>query len=568
MTVSPEIAGDAPQGAELQADDARRAREFYHYFQPDNLVQPHLRRRASILNVSDSEVPDLSKALSPIAQLSALRMRCRKAMINVMDRDIMYFLSEAMRIESNLSEETYDFVEDPILSACSSTPLKDRICELTIRLEKSAETESIPMFVINDLTKSQFASMGIIQGPPYYRFYAGVPITTKEGVNIGSLAVMDTQTREGVTPTEASFLAATAEQIMLFLQTNRQAIEGRQSRRMAEGLEAFIGGKKSIYDDRTAYPHMLKKKPKTAYGFPLPTNVQVSPVKPFGHNGSLDHADELDTSGQSSDTEDTHANVDVDIESRTHIKTFGRAANILRECFGDLGEDGAVVFLKIDTRLGNARMNNGSMSGQAAGTVNGESRLAAAKASVIAHSTQTNNTIPDKGLDEKVKVLQGDNLKELLKRYPGGRLFTLDGSASSSSEDESAFSKRYRRLSDQPRKPSRRKQLEFGALRAAFPGAGQVLFTPLWDATTGSFAYACFVATALETRSFAPSIELPFLNSFCSTLMGECSRLDTVLADKQKSDFVGKFRAFTRDCFVMRGYIVLPCHCSVINGTG
>ncbi|KAK5312139.1 hypothetical protein LTR93_011445, partial [Exophiala xenobiotica] len=66
-----------------------------------------------------------------------------------------------------------------------------------------------------------------------------------------------------------------------------------------------------------------------------------------------------------------------------------------------------------------------------------------------------------------------------------------------------------------------------------------VLYAPLWDATIGSFAHACFVATALDTRSFSSTVELPFLNSFCNTLMAECSRLDTIVADKQKGDFVG-----------------------------
>ena len=532
-----------PHCINYQVDDARRAREFYHYFQPDNLIQPHLRRRRSVVDISSSDVPDLSKALSPIAQLTALRMQCRKTMINVMDRDVMYFLSEATRIAPEHSEETYDFIEDPILLACSSAPLKGRICELTIRLENDTGSASMPMFVINDLSTSQFADMSIISGPPYYRFYAGVPITTRGGINIGSLAILDTHARpSGLTPAERSFLASTADQIMLFLETNRQAIEGRQSRKMAEGLEAFIAGRKSIYDDKAAYPYNTpsKKIPKTSYGHApsLDGAVPASQVKPLGHNNfALEHVDEASTSGQSSDNEDTPAPAEVDSESRTHIKTFGRAANLLRECFGNLGEEGAVAFVSINTRPGESRMRNG-FSGQGVGTMNGESRLPLAKTALVAYSTQKNNIIPEKGLDHKIKVVQGEMLQELLRRYPSGRLFTLDGNASSSSEDDVGQPTRHREFAHQHRKLSRRKQQELNALRAAFPSTGQVLFTPVWDATTASFAYACFVAAASETRPFTPYIELPFLNSFCSTLMGECSRLDTVLADKQKSGFV------------------------------
>ena len=263
MAVLPEVSAIPVLCPDDQRDDARRAREFYHYFQPDNLVQPHLRRRSSVFDVADQEVPNLSKALSPIAQFTALRMKCRKTMINVMDRDIMYFLSEAMRVPAENGEETFDFVEDPILVACSSFPLKGRICELTIRLDNTETSDSTPMFVINDLSKSPFAHMEIISGPPHYRFYAGVPITTRDGINIGSLAVMDTRIRpDGLTSAEQAFLATTAGQVMLFLETNRQAIEGRQARKMGEGLEAFIAGKKSVQDDKTGYLYNASLKEK------------------------------------------------------------------------------------------------------------------------------------------------------------------------------------------------------------------------------------------------------------------------------------------------------------------
>src|ERR1700744_4189707 len=106
MAVLPEVSNDSPGLTDYQMDDVRRAREFYHYFQPENLIQPHLRRRSSSLDASSDEVPDLSKALSPIAQLTTLRMKCRKTMINVMDRNVMYILGEATRGSSEHGEET------------------------------------------------------------------------------------------------------------------------------------------------------------------------------------------------------------------------------------------------------------------------------------------------------------------------------------------------------------------------------------------------------------------------------------------------------------------------------
>ncbi|EXJ66842.1 uncharacterized protein A1O5_10037 [Cladophialophora psammophila CBS 110553] len=551
MVVSTEDGAAFAQPTDHQMDAARRAREFYHYFQPDNLLQPHLRRPPSGFHISSDDVPNLCKALSPLCQLTALRLKARKAMVNVMDRDVMYFLSEATKISTEEGDETYEFVEDPIFLDCSSVPLKGKICELTIRLDNK-DDNTVPKFVINDLSKSEFAHMEIVSGPPYYRFYAGVPITTRDGVSIGSLAVLDTLTRpNGLTPAEESFLASTAQQIMFFLETNRQAIEGRQSRRMAEGLEAFIAGRKSIHGEKTGYLYnaVFKRRSKTAYGLTVPLEIDASQTwqKLIGQSEPnlrsqtavpLEHAEDLSASEQSSDTDDLKGNSESDGESRTHTKTFARAANLLRECLGDLGEEGAVAFVNVGARLRNTNKKNGNALGQTLGPNNGAPQ-SAAKSSFVAYSTQSNPIIPEKGLDDRVKALDIELIQDLVKRYPGGRLFTLEWNASSSSEDDIDPSRRLRSLSSQARIPSRRRQLEVKAIRTAFPCAGQVLFTPLWDATTGSFAYACFVATALETRPFNSSIELPFLNSFCSTLMGECSRLDTMIADKQKSDFVG-----------------------------
>ena len=111
-------------------------------------------------------------------------------MINVMDTDLMYFLAEASKVPTiNGDHEVYEFVEDPIMMACSSVPLKGRICEMTLDLPRG-KVDEVPMFTIPDLSKSEFAYLGPISGPPYYRFYAGTPITTPSGIHIGSLAVM------------------------------------------------------------------------------------------------------------------------------------------------------------------------------------------------------------------------------------------------------------------------------------------------------------------------------------------------------------------------------------------
>jgi hypothetical protein len=536
------ISGPIP-GSEHQMEDGLRAREFYHYLTPDDLVDRADQLRPSSAEEPADSVPQLTQTLSPFCQLTALRLNVRKAMLNFMNRDTMFFLGEATKVGADGGGDAYEFVEDPILMKCTSVPLEGKICQLTIRLGTTEESSRTPMFVINDLWDSQFKHMPVIAGHPFYRFYAGVPITSQDGVNIGSLAVMDTQPRpNGLTASEESFLATTAKQVMMFLETNRQAIEGRRTRRMASGLEAFIAGRKSLQE--RSRRHSSIKAAKQTYGLDLPQDdkFDCAAVDPPRLTSMLEQADQTSTSGQSSDADDVQHLSDSEEDSRTHTKTFARAANLLRECLGDLGDEGSVAFVVIDTAASGEHTTARDdvymklANGVAVAGVSTQLKAEPERCTLAAFSSQIEPILEP---SKSHRMVESDTLRQFIKRYPGGRVFDLVGNVtSSSSEDDLNARSNLHRMSSRQR-PSRRKQKDIDALRKAFPFAAQVLFTPLWNATSASFSHACFISATLETRSFVPAIELPFLNAFCSTLMSECSRLDTVLADKQKADFVG-----------------------------
>lgn len=71
----------------------------------------------------------------------------------------------------------------------SSMPREECICQYTIAENDFLEVE--------DLTKDErFNNMSYVKNEPHFRYYFGIPLELNEGVNIGTLCVMDRQSKK------------------------------------------------------------------------------------------------------------------------------------------------------------------------------------------------------------------------------------------------------------------------------------------------------------------------------------------------------------------------------------
>jgi diguanylate cyclase (GGDEF)-like protein len=105
-----------------------------------------------------------------ITRLAKLALQAPMAMVSLVDRDRQWF-------KSRQGTET------------AETPRSISFCTHTIR-------EAEPLVVPDALNDPRFRDSPLVTGAPHVRSYAGVPLRTPDGHNIGALCVNDTKPRE------------------------------------------------------------------------------------------------------------------------------------------------------------------------------------------------------------------------------------------------------------------------------------------------------------------------------------------------------------------------------------
>ncbi|KAJ5396804.1 hypothetical protein N7509_004917 [Penicillium cosmopolitanum] len=270
------------QVAEHGAD--RRTRELYRYYQPGGpthtlpawLSSTGESRSSGSTGSSNTPVRDSSVAgsnssatstpstaigpealvlglsnntLTSFAQLAALRLNVERALICVLDRDMQYILSEATKSVS-LNDHSVHNDKDAIWSGNTNGEKAWSLCKDTVALSSSnRETADYPHLVVNDLSKNErYSNLPFVQNDPQFRFYAGTPLTTHNGINLGCFFVLDKEPRDGLAASEKDTLGSLAMLVVDYLKVCRQASEGRRAARISRGLSYFVDGSSSFVE--------------------------------------------------------------------------------------------------------------------------------------------------------------------------------------------------------------------------------------------------------------------------------------------------------------------------------
>lgn len=388
---------------------------------------------------------------------------------------------------------------------------------------------------------------------PGFRFYAGTPLTTEANINMGCFFVLDTKPHDEFTYLEKETMGHMGMLIMDFLKVSRQASEGRRASRLSHGLSCFVEGHSSFASnaqDSAAENTDQKpdRSPETSTGHISRDRLDVQSLSSGRSRSRSSSAYSFDSASELTDEKPILSSFDSNYghnwpqakgkddgeTQRGNSWTFRRAANLIRQSLELNGNDG-VVFVEAGS---DALHKKGSDSEPSSSVDNSKA------ATVLGLSTEDGGIKRETPVSRSITNLDEDFLRRLLNRYGRGNIWSFhrDGLLSSSDSEESeglAEPRGRKNPSLKKIKAQKRKARENSILNKCFPGATQILFVPLWNPAHSQWFGGFFCWNTVESNVFDTSVELSSLLGFGTSIMSECSRVDSLIADRQKGDFLG-----------------------------
>jgi signal transduction histidine kinase len=196
--------------------------------------------------------------LTAYVQLVVLRLNAQRALISLFDSQYQHVVTEAtssVPLTPCMASQDMDARE---LWLCgTAVPRSVGVCskilidgdlgtDLTVDGTSNSPTD-LPVITIADMTADErTAGTLYCNGWPDNRFYAGVPIRTHRGIDIGFLCVLDDAPREGLDEISVRLMQDVSSLIMLRFEARRSAESYQRADRMVRGLGSFVEGQATI----------------------------------------------------------------------------------------------------------------------------------------------------------------------------------------------------------------------------------------------------------------------------------------------------------------------------------
>jgi signal transduction histidine kinase/CheY-like chemotaxis protein len=175
-------------------------------------------------------------ALSGLLRCLLYELDADLAAITLLDEHTQHFLSVVHR--SHLHDLT---VQTTKWYGCEQIAHRGGICEKTVLLDTQDKTH--PVYEILDLSADESTrSLPVVDGTVAdFRHYAGVPLSTPDGLNIGTLFVFGKRAPEApLPPSHCEFLCRTAGYVMTQLMQTLEAMENKRSLRCNSAVSSML----------------------------------------------------------------------------------------------------------------------------------------------------------------------------------------------------------------------------------------------------------------------------------------------------------------------------------------
>ncbi|KAG9659379.1 rhamnogalacturonate lyase, partial [Aureobasidium melanogenum] len=489
---------------------------------------------------------------------------------------VQYVLAEATKTLS-LEKNTVDDDKDNLWVGATAFERRATPCEyaagLLVAPDLLVSEDQGDVIVFPDLSEHVlFRDHILVTEVPHGRFYAGVPIISPSGYNIGVFCVLDDKPRaDGLSTTEIGFMKDMAVTIMNHLAMVRATAELNRSQNMVQGLGQFVDGKSSIKDWWKGLNQAESDRPRSRTGTerngrsgtrslrfsnrhlrPSPTrkhSLEESPA-PGNALGPQDGAPDAPTispsttplqeTQQPSEEASVANRLQEDSISPDIKSTFQRAADIIRE---SVDVDGAIF---LDASIG-------SFAGLVDGSQSQQDSMTQSSADISSYSTRTSESTHTN--DEKHCIVLGTSLataakrrsshmapvmplsvserflQKLLSKYPRGKIWSYDDEDDSESFVDSPNTAHFvNRRGERWR--------ERRLLRTLFPGARCLALVGMWDPHRSRWFAASILWTCNPTRILSTDSELNYMTAFGQSVMSEIARIDVKMADRAKATFI------------------------------
>ncbi|KAI4719387.1 hypothetical protein E4T48_04299 [Aureobasidium sp. EXF-10727] len=555
--------------------ERKREHEFYSYYEPLRILAgPDIKWTDPVSPASAAEhnpTSSTDKALTAFCQLAALRLKARRAMIFCFDSQHAYVLGEATRTLSFEDDDIHD-KGDSLWLGMTKIPRGFTVCEHTANLPTNRGTNfndesATKIHIVNDLREdSRFRDQPYVVGGIKARFYAGVPVTTSKGFNIGAFrrgtlmvkalnSFMENEPGTREEPNKSPPPSATKTLEAIAHATEIANTEGTES---SEHIVEQLTLQHKLEDENA-----LLTTGRTLNSIVAETsNSSKVPMTPEIVRPSMPRRDSTKSNtGLVSKKEEDPLRLRDQVASSAmqsaadYIRTAVGADGVLfldasMSNFGELADEEAIDNTKPgrEPELWTSDTEGAGSATDSIDRPNNQEDISK-PCSVFGSSyglVPANFTPPHAEIPKKL-------LQSLLRCHKHGKVFlygaegdytsdthTSDGSSFVEMHSTSMTSTTGRGGKDssfQRRKRSTRSALgkKLGAL---FPQARSLMLLGLWNMSRDRWDAGCIVYSNSPIRVFSLESEMCYLKAFCDVITAKIGRLDVEMSHKVKSDFM------------------------------